>query len=52
MRRRRAGNNLTMAYVQYLITWVRSRSIRRRLRRTRRERYRLANPKQAPRGAR
>jgi hypothetical protein len=53
MRRRRAGDNLTLAYVQYLVTWLRSRSVRRRLRQTRRERHRLASPpKEAPRGAR
>ena len=48
MGRRAAGENLTMAYVQYMTTWLASRSVRRKLRRTRHIRYQPPTPAPSP----
>jgi hypothetical protein len=39
MRRRPLGDDLTIAYVHYVAAWLGSWPTRRRLRRTRRDRY-------------
>ncbi len=39
MRRRPLGDDLTSAYVRYMATWLHSWPTRRRMRRSRRNRY-------------